>query len=84
GLHHPRSRLLAPHKTLRNAIGAPPNRGKHMRFNVLAGIVAMTLFVGYYGPIVIKLKELPLTIVVIGGIVLVAVDLWESLRDSNR
>jgi hypothetical protein len=52
-----------------------------MRFKVLAGIVAVALFVAYFGPIVIKLKDIPLGIVVLGGIALMAVDLWESLRD---
>jgi len=51
-----------------------------MRLNVLASIAAMALFAAYFGPIVVKLKELPLAIVVLGGIALVAVDLWESLR----
>jgi hypothetical protein len=54
-----------------------------MPFKILAGVAALTLFVAYYGPIVIKLKETPLTIVVLSGIVLVAVDLWESLADRN-
>ena len=53
-----------------------------MRLNAIAGIAALGLFVGYYGPIVYKLNELPLTIVVLGGIVLVAVDIWESLKNS--
>jgi len=51
-----------------------------MRFNVLAGIAAITLFAAYFGPIVIKLKEIPLAIVVLGGLVLVAIDLVESLQ----
>ena len=54
-----------------------------MRSNVLASIAAMALFIGYYGPIVVKLRDTPLTIVVIGGIALVAIDIWESLRNSN-
>jgi len=41
------------------------------------------LFVAYYGAIVIKLKEISLTIVVLGGIALVAADLWESLADRT-
>ena len=52
-----------------------------MRFDILAGITAIALFIVYFSPIVIKLKELPLAVVVLGGIVLVAVDLWESLGD---
>lgn len=51
-----------------------------MRLNVLASTAAMTLFAAYFAPIVFKLKEFPLAVVVLGGIALVAVDLWESLR----
>ena len=43
----------------------------------------MALMALYFGPIVIKLKEIPLSIVVIGGLALVAIDIWESLSDRN-
>lgn len=52
-----------------------------MPLKILAGITAMALFIAYYAPIVFKLKEFALAVVVLGGIVLVAVDVWESLRD---
>jgi len=52
-----------------------------VRFNLLVGLVAVALFVGYFLPIVIKLKDLPLSIVLLGGIALVFVEFWESLRD---
>lgn len=52
-----------------------------MRFNLLVGLIAVALFVGYFLPIVIKLKDLPLSIVLLGGIALVLVEFWESLRD---
>ena len=52
-----------------------------MRFDVLASIVAILLFLAYFGPVVAKLKEIPLAMVVLGGVVLVAVDVWESLKD---
>jgi hypothetical protein len=54
---------------------------KNMRFNILAGIAATALFLAYFGPIVLKLKDMPLTVVVLLGIVLVVVDLWQSLAD---
>ena len=38
-----------------------------MRISVFAGVVALGLFVAYFAPIVLKLKELPLAVVVIGG-----------------
>ena len=52
-----------------------------MRLNILAAITAMLLFLAYFGPIVLKLKDFPLTIVVLGAVILVAVDLWESLKN---
>lgn len=52
-----------------------------MRFDTLAAIAAMALLLAYLSPIVIKLKDIPLTLVVLGGIVLVAIDLWGSLSD---
>ena len=51
-----------------------------MKFKILSGIVAFALFVAYFGPILVKLKDVPLGIVLLGGIGLVAVDLWESFR----
>lgn len=51
-----------------------------MRFNTLASIAAMLMFLVYFIPIVIKLKDIPLAIVILGGVVLVAVDLWESRK----
>lgn len=53
-----------------------------MRISHLSAVFAMVLFVAYYLPIVIKLKELSLAIVVIGGILLVAIDIWESITDK--
>jgi hypothetical protein len=52
-----------------------------MRLRIVAGLVAIALFIGYFAPMMIKLKEPPLALVLLGGIVLVAIDLWESLRN---
>lgn len=54
-----------------------------MRFTILAAIAGLGLFVAYFGPLVVKLKEISLTVVVLGGIVLVAVDLWQSLAERS-
>lgn len=53
-----------------------------MRFDILASVVAVVLFLGYYLPLMIKLKDLPLGIVLLGGMVLVIVDVWQSLSDK--
>lgn len=54
-----------------------------MRIKNLPAVAALVLFVAYFGPIVIKLKEIPLIIVVLGGIILVAIDAWESLSENG-
>ncbi len=53
-----------------------------MRIKNLPAVLSLALFVAYYGPIVVKLKEISLTIVVLGGIVLVAVDVWQSMSEG--
>lgn len=52
-----------------------------MRFAHLSGLVAIALFVAYFGPILVKLKQIPLGIVLLGGIALVIVDYLDSLRE---
>ena len=54
-----------------------------MRLKALADIAAMTLFVAYFAPVVIKLKEVPLTLVALGGIALAAIDSWQSYTDRG-
>ena len=54
-----------------------------MAFKIFAGIVALVLLVGFVLPHVLKLEELPLTIVVGAGIVMMLVDLWQSLKSRD-
>jgi hypothetical protein len=54
-----------------------------MRFDVITSIVAVFLFMGYFTPLMIKLKDIPLAIVLLAGIVLVIVDVWQSLGDRT-
>lgn len=49
----------------------------------LPAVAALILFVAYFGPIVVKLKEISLAYVVLGGIILVAVDTWESFAEHD-
>ena len=55
-----------------------------MRFKILAATVASLLLLVYLGSIVVKLKEVPLAVVVVIGLGLMARDLWESLRDNDH
>ena len=52
-----------------------------MPLRILAGVTALALFVAYFAPIVFRLREVPLAVVVVGGLALAAVDLYESLRE---
>ena len=54
-----------------------------MPLKAIANVAAMALFVAYFTPLVVKLKDIPLTIAVLGGIVLVAIDLWQSFSDRS-
>ena len=47
------------------------------------GILAAVLVIGYLGPVIMKLKDIPLTIVAGIGVVLMLVDLWQSLRSKE-
>ena len=46
-------------------------------------IVAISLMLIYLAPVVIKLREPALTIVVLIGVVMMLVDYWQSLRAGD-
>jgi hypothetical protein len=54
-----------------------------VKFKIFASIVATALFLAYLGPIVFKLRDPALTIVVLIGIVMMLVDLWQSLQSKG-
>ena len=54
-----------------------------MLFRILSGIVAAGLLIAYIAPVAIKLKDVPFSIVVIVGLTLTLVDLWQSLRSKE-
>jgi hypothetical protein len=54
-----------------------------MNFNVLAGIVALVLMLGYLLPPVFKLKDVALGVVIILGLAMMAMDLWQSLKSKD-
>jgi len=51
-----------------------------MKFKIACGFLAFAMYIAYFGPLMVKLKEFPLGVVLLGGIVLVAIDMWESFR----
>lgn len=54
-----------------------------MKFEIFAGIVAVILMLVYLGAVVVKLWDPALTIVIVIGIVMMLVDLWQSLRSKG-
>jgi hypothetical protein len=54
-----------------------------MPFKILAGIVAVALMLMFLAPPVFKLKDVALGIVVLIGIAMALVDLWQSLQSKE-
>jgi len=54
-----------------------------MPFKILAGVVAVALMVAYLMPPVFKLKDVALGAVISIGIVMMLVDLWQSLQSKD-
>lgn len=54
-----------------------------MAFKIFAGVVALVLLGAFLVPYVLKLKELELGIVIGAGIVMMLVDLWQSLGSKD-
>ena len=54
-----------------------------MPFKIFAGIVAAALLLIFIGPVVVKLKDVALTVVASIGLVLMFFDLWQSLQSED-
>lgn len=54
-----------------------------MIYKYIAGIVAMLLLLMYLGPVVLKLWDPALALVMLIGIVMMLVDLWQSLQSKG-
>jgi hypothetical protein len=55
-----------------------------MGIKFVAAAIAVTLVLAFLAPVVIKLKEISLAVVILIGVGMMLVDLWQSLhsRDS--
>jgi hypothetical protein len=54
-----------------------------MALKIIAGILAIALMLIYLAPVVWKLKDPALTVVVAAGIVMMLIDLWQSLKSKE-
>lgn len=51
-----------------------------MGIKIFAAFVAVVLVIGFLSPVVMKLKDVALACIILIGIVMMLVDLWQSLR----
>ena len=54
-----------------------------MVVKIIAGIIAVTLMIAFVLPPAFKLKDPALAIVIALGVVLMLIDLWQSLREKD-
>jgi len=51
-----------------------------MPVKIFSAAVAVALMLAYLAPVVLKMKEIPLGVVLLIGFVMMLVDLWQSLQ----
>jgi hypothetical protein len=55
-----------------------------MPIKIFAAALAVTLFLGYLGPVAFKLKDAALIAIILIGVAMMLIDLWQSLqRDED-
>jgi hypothetical protein len=54
-----------------------------MAIKIFSGIVAVILMLVYLAPVMLKLRDPALVLVMLVGIALMLVDLWQSLQSKN-
>jgi len=54
-----------------------------MALKVLGTLIGMALFATYFLPVALKLKETSLIVIIVGGVVLAAIDAWHTFKDGD-
>jgi predicted ABC-type exoprotein transport system permease subunit len=54
-----------------------------MPIKIFAAIVAVVLLLGFLTPLVVKLKDVALGVIILIGIVMMLFDLWQSLQRED-
>ena len=54
-----------------------------MALKIISGILAVSLMLIYLSPVVLKLRDVALSIVVGAGVIMMLVDLWQSLQSKD-
>jgi len=55
-----------------------------MGFRIFASVIAALLLIAFVAPVVVKLKEVSLIVVVVIGLAMMLTDLWESIKSNDR
>jgi hypothetical protein len=55
-----------------------------MPIKIFSAVVAIVLMLGFLAPVVLKLKDLSLGIVIVIGIAMMLIDLWQSLQSRDQ
>jgi len=54
-----------------------------MKYQNFAAVIAAALLIAYVAPVALKLKDVALTGVLLVGVLMMLVDLWQSLRSKG-
>ena len=54
-----------------------------MPIKILAAVAAVVLMAGFLIPVVVKLKDVELGAVIVIGLVMMLIDLWQSLQSKD-
>ena len=54
-----------------------------MIFKIIGSILAASLLIIFIGPVAIKLKDVAFSVVVLIGLTMMIVDIWQSLRSKE-
>ena len=54
-----------------------------MPIKIFAGVLAAALMLAYLSPVVFKLKDISLGVIIAIGIVMMLIDLWQSLKGKE-
>ena len=54
-----------------------------MLFKILGSILAAGLLIVFIGPVALKLKDVAFSVVVLIGLVMMIVDIWQALKSKE-
>jgi hypothetical protein len=55
-----------------------------MPVKIISGIIGVVLLIAYVGPVVVRLREAALVVIVLIGLVMMFIDLWQSLQSKDE